>query len=369
MEIPNLVREHLGGEAIEATVSLGDEDVVCVTPSRALVYRGEGLLSDESVEEYALDVERFDLSHGRRKTKFVFEHVDGTETFTVPGSRADSLLTLLLQAILRVDGVIGGDESVAGVYQFSELTLVVAESRLIKHIGSTVWDEDFEVYHYDDVSGLEFEEGSVATQIVITVDGRPQRIKAPNDDAPQVEQTLVQALSTYHDVSSLEQLKRTLAESDPSEAADADGSASSSDDLGLDEGISPLVGDDSGSAGSAEDPPRDAGQPPRPDDPAGSTASAEPTQSASTNRSNTQADSAPSPQSESAQQPQQSDTDTTTPPPSGVDPEDIEEMQEQLAALTEVVKRQNELLEQQDDRLQTHDERIEQLIDELRRGR
>jgi hypothetical protein len=368
MEIPNLVREHLGGEAIEATVSLGDEDVVCVTPSRALVYRGEGLLSDESVEEYALDVERFDLSHGRRKTKFVFEHVDGTETFTVPGSRADSLLTLLLQAILRVDGVIGGDESVAGVYQFSELTLVVAESRLIKHIGSTVWDEDFEVYHYDDVSGLEFEEGSVATQIVITVDGRPQRIKAPNDDAPQVEQTLVQALSTYHDVASLEQLTRTLAESQPPEAADTDGTASpsqsSSDDLGLEDGISPLVGDNSG---SAEEAPHDAGQPPRPDDPAGSTASAETTQSASMNRSNTEAESSPSTQSESARQ-AGADT-TTTPSASHIDPEDIEEMQEQLAALTEVVKRQNELLEQQDDRIQTHDERIEQLIDELRRGR
>ena len=346
MEVPHLVREHLGDEAIEASVSLGDEDVVCVTPSRALVYRGEGLLSDESVETYSLDVERFDLSQGRRKTKFIFEYVDGTESFTVPGNRADSLLSLLVQGLLRVEGVIADEESVAGIYQFSELTLVVADSRLIKHIGTSVWDDDFEVYDYDDVSGLEFEEGSVATQIVITVDGRPQRIKAPNDEAPQVEQTLVQALCAHYEVSSLAQLKRTLAER--AEAASSTASAdvaSSSDDLGLDEDISPLVGDDASSAETVGD--------------------------------DVQLDADESVQSASAQTGQASERiEDTTPtrsdspvPESGVDAADIEAIEEQLAALTEVVKRQNELLKQQDDRIDAHDQRIEQLIDELRRGR
>jgi hypothetical protein len=365
MEVPNLVREHLGGEAIEASVSLGDEDVVCVTPSRALVYRGEGLLSDESVEEFALDVERFDLSKGRRKTKFTFEYVDGTGTVTVPSSRGDSLLTLLIQTILRVDGVIDGEESVAGVYQFSELTLVVAESRLVKHVGSTLWDDDFEVFDYDDVTGLEFEDGSVATQIVITVDGRPQRIKAPNDKAPQVKQTLVQTLCAYYDVSSLEQLTRHFAENAPAE--DDEGSTagtepSASDGIGLDEGISPLVGTDAGDTtgdtgrqreDTDEQPlaesttPRElAGSEPQ----AGETRTREsPTQTGQSNQPRT--------------------TETPQPSADGVDPEDVEAIQEQLEALTEVVKRQNELLEQQDDRIKAHDRRIEQLIDELRRGR
>jgi hypothetical protein len=366
MEVPHLVREHLGGEAIEASVSLGDEDVVCVTPSRALVYRGEGLLSDESVEEYALDLERFDLSHGRRKTKFVFEYVDGTNSFTVPGSRADSLLTLLLQGILRVEGVIGENESVAGVYQFSELTLVVAESRLIKHIGSTVWDDDFEVYDYDDVSGLDFKDGSVATQIVITVDGRPQRIKAPNDEAPQVRQTLVQSLCTYYDVASLEQLQGTLAESedateseDTAEEADSSGS---SDSLSLDEGISPLVGGDAG--GDATEEPTDESAP---ESSAADRTTTEPTPQPEPTPTTSQPQGG---QTTRASEPQQT-TEAPEPSPESerVDPEDIEAMQEQLKALTKVVKRQNELLEQQDDRIKTHDQRIEQLIDELRRGR
>lgn len=362
MEIPNLVREHLGGEAIEASVGLGDEDVVCVTPSRALVYRGEGLLSDESVEEFALDVEQFDLSEGRRKTKFTFEYIDGTETFTVPGSRGDSLLRVLFQTILRVDGVIGGDESVAGVYQFSELTLVVAESRLIKHIGSTLWDDDFEVYDYDDVSGLEFEDGSVATQIVITVDGRPQRIKAPNDEAPQVKQTLVQTLCAYYDVSSHEQLTRHFAENAPAEEDEAsteEAKPSASDGIGLDEGISPLVGTDAGdttedTGGRSEDD----GQPP--DVPSGESIASEPHASGTGTRANP---------SQTGQSDPPRTAEAPQSPTDGVDPEDVEAIEEQLEALTEVVRRQNELLEQQDERIKAHDQRIEQLIDELRRGR
>ena len=43
MEIPNLVRQSLGGEEIEAGVNLGDEDLICLTPTRTLLYRAEGL--------------------------------------------------------------------------------------------------------------------------------------------------------------------------------------------------------------------------------------------------------------------------------------------------------------------------------------
>ncbi|MFC7134378.1 MULTISPECIES: DUF7115 domain-containing protein [Salinibaculum] len=365
MEIPHLVREHLGDEAIEASVSLGDEDVVCVTPSRALVYRGEGLLSDESVSTYSLDLERFDISEGRRKTKFLFEYVDGTDTFTVPASRADSLLTLLLQAVLRIDGVIGPDESLTGVYQFSELTLVVAESRLVKHIGSTVWDPDFEVYDYDDVTGLDFEEGSVATQIVLTVGGRPQRIKAPNDQAPEVEQTLVQTLCTYHDVSSLDELQQTLAPEEEPTADDGetDSPSSASGDFGLEEGISPLVGDDAGASGE----PGDAAD-----------SQTEATRSSAAGDRQRAPSTTSDRSHEATREPETPATDETSPEPTrssaastdpSIDPADIEAIQEQLAALTKVVRRQNELLEKHDASIETHDERIEQLIDELRRGR
>ncbi|PSQ27876.1 hypothetical protein BRD09_08115 [Halobacteriales archaeon SW_10_68_16] len=237
MEVPQLVRERLGDESVEGTVSLGDEDVVCVTPTRTFVYRGEGLLSDESVSVYAHDVERFDVSEGRRKTKFVFEYVEESDSFTVPGDRAETVLKLLLGGILHVAGVTVDGESIGDVFSFSELTLVVTSNRLVKHVGASVWDEDFEEYPYADVTGLSFEEGSVATQVVLSVEGRPHRIKAPSEKARTVERALKQALFAYHDVDSLDALNEKVGEDDAEPEPDDEAGS-----LSLDDGISPLAG-------------------------------------------------------------------------------------------------------------------------------
>jgi hypothetical protein len=393
MEIPNLVRERLGGESIEATVSLGDEDVIAVTPTRTILYRGDGLLSDESVSTFSHDIERLTLSHGRRNTKFSLTYVDGTKEFKVPGDRADTLLQILMQGILRVGGVAEEDESVTGVFEFSELTLVVTEKRLVKHIGTPVWDSDFEVFDYDDVNALEFEEGSVATQIVLTVNGRPQRIKAPSDQARQVEQTLTQTLCSYYDVNSIEELTAELGTDDSS----GDETDPSSKELELDDGISPLVGrtdedsatqSDEGSTTAAESPTLDqsgdtdtvdSGQSTTTEATSGAASSEQPTVDRT-------ADRTPSQSSDTDEQGSAVDTVSTadgrtgqsdsSPPQSAgvpemdrVDPADIDAIKDQLSTLTEAVKRQNKLLRTHNERLDANEEKIDQLIEELRQGR
>lgn len=247
MDIPDLVQQTLGDEEIQAGVSLGDEDAVCLTPTRTLVYTADGLLSDEQVEEFSHDVDRIDVSEGRRKTKFRLEYFDGTRSFTVPANRDEKVLELLLEGVLRVEEVIGERESLVGVYRFSELTLIIAEGRIIKLIGNQVWNEDFEVYPFSEVTGLEFERASVATSIVIAVDGRPQRVKVPNDTAPIVRQTIEQALFDYYDVGSLEELNRVV--DDGSE----DASEPETDDIDFGSGIDPLVTEDEATADPDED--------------------------------------------------------------------------------------------------------------------
>ncbi|PSQ05769.1 hypothetical protein BRC92_01640 [Halobacteriales archaeon QS_4_69_31] len=239
MDIPDLVQRTVGDEEIQAGVSLGDEDAVCLTPTRTIVYNGDGLLSDEQVEEFSHDVEQIAVSEGRRKTKFVLGYIEGTESFTVPSNRGDKVLELLLEGVLRLEGVIDERESVVGVYRFSELVLVVCEGRLIKLIGEQVWNDDFEVYPFESVTGLEFERASVATSIALAIDGRPQRVKVPNDNAPVVRQTLEQALFEYYDVGSLEELNRVVG--DDIDGTDDDEGTS---DLDFGPGIDPLVTDD-----------------------------------------------------------------------------------------------------------------------------
>ena len=246
MDIPDLVQRALGDEEIQAGVSLGDEDAVCLTPTRTLVYRGEGLLSDEQISEYSHDIEQLGVSEGRRKTKFTLQYIDGTDSFTVPANRGEKVLELFLEGVLRLEEVIEPRESILGVYRFSELTVIIAEGRLIKHIGEPVWNEDYEVYDFEDVTRLDFERASVATSIALSIDGRPQRIKIPNDTAPVVRQTLEKALFEYYDVGSLEELNRVVDDSTGGDAGDVDatGTTDDSDDFAFGDDFDPLVSDD-----------------------------------------------------------------------------------------------------------------------------
>jgi hypothetical protein len=317
MEIPDLVQQELGDEAVRAGVSLGDEDTVCFTPNRTLVYRGEGLLSDEKVDVFPHDFERLKLSEGRRKTKFTLFYTDTKREFGVPGDRAEAVLERLLEGSLQAIGAIDTEESVEGVFRFSELTLVVTEARLLKHLGSVTWDGDFESYPFEDVTGLDFEDGSVATAIVLAVNDRPERIKAPNEQAPKLRKTLQEALFAYHEVSSLADLNAKVA-SEPDEDAEEQ------DSLGLESGIDPLVG-----GGDEEADP-------------------EATQQSSSTSSTTTPE--PTPTGESTVR---ETTDTSG---------DIEALEQQVAELTAAIEEQNERLEQQEATIKT-------LIKELRQGR
>lgn len=334
MDIPNLVSERLGDEEVEATISLGDEDLVCLTPTRTLVYRGEGLLSDESVEVYSHDIERLRMSAGRRKAKFVLESVDGTDSFSVPSGRADSILTMLVSGMLAVRGIIEAEESIANVFRFSELTLVVTEKRLVKHVGASVFDQDYEEFHYDDVTRLAFEEGRVATQIVLTVGGRQERIKAPADDADKLRQTLEQALFAHYDVQSLSELNETLEQREGSEDTGGE-DPNKGEHLSLgDDDISPLVTEEtsSDSAGGGRDDT-----------------------TATLNDESSSVDTV-------STEPAGGTAGSSARDTAGADPDDIAAIEEQLAELTTAVTKQNELLRSQQ-------ETIEQLIEELRRGR
>lgn len=345
MEIPDLVRQRLGDEDIDSAVNLGDEDLACFTPTRTLIYRSEGLISDESLEVYDHDVDRIDVSRGRRKTKFTLEYYDRKESFSVPGDRAEPVLERLLGGVLGVAGVIDDDEEVAGVYRFSEMTVIVTDGRLVKHVGGYVWDEDYEEFPYADVTALRFEKGSVATQIIITVNGRPQRIKAPNDEAPIIEQTLTTVVLEYHDVGTLDELAELAEDEADGETDDpASDDSSVSSDIALDDSITPLVG---GSSAAESDVSIDDGS-------SGGTTALEEAESGATSAdSSSDTADAVEPSAENDGQ------NGTASADNGVDPAEFEALKEQVSTLATAVQRQNKLLKQQHGTIQ-------QLVDELK---
>jgi hypothetical protein len=226
MSLPEIVQSTLDGESVAARVGLGGDDLLLVTPTRTLVYRAEGLLSDEAVEEFPHDAEHVGVSEGRRKAKITLDYgLDGERTFSVPTKQLDQVLHPVLAGVFNARGITDAGETVKQTYRFSELTIVITSARLVRHIGAAVWDEEYEEYHFDDVTDLDFEEGSVATSVVLTVDGRQERFKTPNDQARAVREGLVSAVCAYHGVADLDELRAATApaeDDDESSAADAD---------------------------------------------------------------------------------------------------------------------------------------------------
>ncbi len=363
MEIPDLVRDALGGEDVELGVNLGDEDVVCLTPTRTLLYRAEGLLSDEKVQEFPHEVEWLDVKEGRRKTKFVLEYVEGTRTFGVPSNRDGAVLELLLTGVLRADGVADPDESVAGAFRFSELVLIVTDKRVVRHIGSAVWTEDFEEYPFDDLTGLSFEQGNVATEVVLEVAGRPKRIKTPNERARKVQQVVENAVFDFYGVGGLEELNSSIGIDDADGAGTDDRDGDSDIDIGG--GIDPLVSDDesegergrserSAAGGAAESSSRMKS--PSQAETGTSSGTGPATGSTGTREQSADADGSRSAERQSG-----------TSQPSAVQGDvasqrDLNAVEAQIAELTTAVERHNELLEQQQ-------RTISKLIEELREGR
>jgi hypothetical protein len=344
MSVPGIVQSSLDGEQVAAQVPIGGDDYLFVTPSRTLIYRADGLLSDESVEEYPHDAERVELEKSRRKATVALDYgLDGSRSFAVGAKRVDDALHPVLAGVLRAADVTEADETVKQTYLFSELTLIVTSDRVVKHVGSAVWDEDFEEYPYADVTAIDVEEGSVASQIVVEVDGRPQRTKAPNDQAPHVFEQIQEALVVYHDAESYAEFEARQA--DLAEEADAE----PDENVSFGGGVDPLdanppeldlSGD--GESGTASEPGDDATD-------------------AHTDDSLVADLTDPTSQEESGQASSgEAGFEGSAFEPAGSDLQD--DTAAELARLADAVEHQNDLLADQT-------ATIEQLIEELNRGR
>ncbi|WP_266078530.1 DUF7115 domain-containing protein [Haladaptatus caseinilyticus] len=376
MSVPGIVQSSLEDEHVAAEVSLGGEDVLFVTPTRTLIYRADGLLSDESVDEYSHDAERIAVSDGRRKSTITLDYgIDGAKEFKIPSKRLHDALHPVIAGVLNGAGVTDANEQVIQTYQFSEPTLVLTSARVVKHVGEAIWDDDFEQFHFADVTRLDVEEGTVSSQIIIEVNGRPQRIKTPSDRTREVRERIEQSLLAYHDAGSYEEFERSVVPDDSEPAAEETISLADDDDV-FGSGVEPLNAnppelDDRGQI--AEDPSTD------PLDENGveratadsatteQTASNATTERTTTERRNTESDAVEGKTARSETvEARSSESNTATGfADSGFESasENLDDpMEAQLAALTEVVERQNDLLEQQQ-------RTIERLIEELGRGR
>ncbi len=344
MDLPEVVQEALGDESVAARVELGGEDLVVVTPSRTLVYRGEGLLSDESVTELPHDAERIEVKEGRRKSTVYLDYgLDGERDVGLPSDRLAAALHPILAGVLNAAGVTEPGETVKETFLLNELTVVVTSARLVRHVGEVVWDEEYEEYHYADVTDLSFEEGSVATSVVVRHGGAQERFKIPNDRARALRECLTDAVLAYHDLDSLEALReRTRA----TERAEATG-----------ESATPVTGPDERDVDRL-----DFGDGPDPLD-------ADPEPPDATEVARTAPRDGPADGGGEGDGNGDDGFRKAGFEPAGPVGGDDDRLAAEVAALREQVERQNELLAAHGERLDEQGELFQALVEELRRGR
>ena len=235
MSHPDLIASHLDDEEAVATVDLSGEDILVITPTRSLLYESEGILSDESVSEFPHDVDGVAVKDGRRGSRIELTYpIQEPKQLRVPSDRRDAAIHYMLAGIFHAKGITESGESVQSVYLFNEMTLVITSQQVLTHIGAMVWDADYETYPFEDLTRLAFEEGSVATEVVLYVSGRSQRIKVPKGRGEEVKRALQEAVFAHFDVTSLDELNDALDDGETGQ------SESSTDGLLFDEAVSPL---------------------------------------------------------------------------------------------------------------------------------
>ena len=339
MDVPALVQSSLGDEDVAAHVSLKGEDALFVTPTRTLLYTADGLLSDESVDEFSHDAEGLGVSEGRRKAKVTLDYgLDGDDSFSVPSASLDDVLHPILAGVLNAADVTDPGETVKRTYRFSELTLVVTSDRVVKHIGSAVWGPDYEEIAYATVTGIDTEDGNVSSQLVLETTERTERIKAPNEQFRAVREAVEDAVFAYHGVDSAAELGAANA---------GDDAGTATEEVSFGGGVDPIdtsgVGedDDVGADGEHETAASSGGN--------ASTASA---QAVASDESREDGDEFESSGFRTA-------TEKVEPP---VDPEELEVELDEMAGviedLADTVERQQEVIEAQQAAIEAQRERL-----------
>jgi len=345
MDVPALVQSSLGDEDVAAHVSLKGEDALFVTPTRTLLYTADGLLSDESVEEYPHDAEGIGVSEGRRKAKVTLDYgLDGDESFSVPSASLDDVLHPIIAGVLNAADVTDPGETVKRTYRFSELTLVVTSDRVVKHIGSAVWGPDYEEIAYATVTGIDTEDGNVSSQLVLETTDRTERIKAPNEQFRAVREAVEEAVLAYHGVDSAAELS----------AASTGESTETTEEMSFGGGVDPI--DTSGVGEDDDEDVAPAGEP--------ETASASSSGGSGASAATAQATASEDDGDKFESSGFTTATEKVEPP---VDPEELEAELDEMAGVVEdladTVERQQEVIEAQQAAIEAQRERLAALRD------
>lgn len=201
MSLPAGVSGLVDEDELIDDVALDGHRSLYVTPAKAVTFRERSLFTEESVDVYPTDIDRLLLEEGKRQSTVTFEYPDGqSSSLELPTEAMAPALKALLASATRATGAIPTDETILDLYRFNELTVILTDRRLLKHVGWAMWAASHDQIDYTDVRNIRVEQGQVSTGVNIDTDDGSDRLKIPHDTADDFVARLKSAVCDFHGI-------------------------------------------------------------------------------------------------------------------------------------------------------------------------
>lgn len=222
MELPDVISDLiLDDETILSRTLISNGVELIVTSTRLFLYRGVGLINTESFEEYKLNVDRISISLDRKKAQIILDYGINRPSVEFQAHRKylDMIYDPLIRGAIHANNTLQQRESIKKICRKGELTIVLTNMKILKHIGTSLWDIDFESFDLETISKIYVDAGGISSELIIESNNRLHRIKTTANIAQSLCDSSINELISFHNFPTYSEFQKS--------------SLSSSDDMGI----------------------------------------------------------------------------------------------------------------------------------------
>ena len=212
MELPDVISDMvLDDEIILSRTLISNSVEMIVTSTRLFLYRGTSLINTESFEEYKLNVDRISISPDRKKAQITLDYGSNrTIEFQAYRKYLDMIYEPLIRGVIHANNILQQGESIKKIYRKGELTVVLTNMKILKHIGTSLWDLDFENFNLETISRIYVAEGGSSSEVIIESNNRLHRIKTTTSVAQSLCDSSIIELISFHNFPTYLEFKKSL---------------------------------------------------------------------------------------------------------------------------------------------------------------
>jgi hypothetical protein len=121
----------------------------------------------------------------------------------------------LIRGAIHAKNTLQQGESIKKICRKGELTIVLTNMKILKHIGTSLWDIDFESFDLETISKIYVDAGGISSELIIESNNRLHRIKTTANIAQSLCDSSINELISFHNFPTYSEFqKSSLSSSD-----------------------------------------------------------------------------------------------------------------------------------------------------------